>query len=70
MKKIGAVALTALLAGSAWSPYVVQANEDMIQHGKRRSGRILPITLERPVLSRILKTRKMNVWLLWKMMKG
>ena len=31
MKKIGAVALTALLAGSAWSPYVVQANEDVIQ---------------------------------------
>ena len=31
MKKIGAVALTVLLAGSAWSPYVVQANEDVIQ---------------------------------------
>ena len=31
MKKIGAVALTALLAGSAWSPYAVHANEDMIQ---------------------------------------
>ncbi len=30
MKKIGAVALTALLAGSAWSPYVVKANEDVI----------------------------------------
>ncbi|MGG0667327.1 stalk domain-containing protein [Lederbergia citrisecunda] len=31
MKKIGAVALTALLAGSAWTPFAVQANEDVIQ---------------------------------------
>ncbi|MCM3742588.1 copper amine oxidase N-terminal domain-containing protein [Sporosarcina luteola] len=31
MKKLGAVALTALLAGSALYPYAVQANEDMIQ---------------------------------------
>ncbi|MFS0691033.1 stalk domain-containing protein [Sporosarcina sp. 179-K 8C2 HS] len=31
MKKIGAVALTALLAGSALYPYAVQANEDVIQ---------------------------------------
>ncbi|WP_252503845.1 stalk domain-containing protein [Sporosarcina sp. Marseille-Q4943] len=31
MKKIGAVALTALLAGSAWYPFAVQANEDVIQ---------------------------------------
>lgn len=31
MKKIGAVALTALLAGSAWAPFAVQANEEVIQ---------------------------------------
>jgi len=31
MKKIGAVALTALLAGSAWAPLAVQASEDVIQ---------------------------------------
>jgi len=31
MKKFGAVALTALLAGSAWTPYAVQANDDVIQ---------------------------------------
>lgn len=31
MKKIGAVALTALLAGSAWAPFAVQANEGVIQ---------------------------------------
>ncbi|GEN83931.1 hypothetical protein SLU01_22430 [Sporosarcina luteola] len=31
MKKIGAVALTALLAGSAWTPYAVQAKEDVVQ---------------------------------------
>lgn len=30
MKKIGAVALTALLAGSAWVPLAVQANEDKV----------------------------------------
>ncbi|WP_262177670.1 copper amine oxidase N-terminal domain-containing protein [Saccharococcus sp. Marseille-Q5394] len=34
MKKIGAVALTALLAGSAWTPFAVQANEDVIQMEK------------------------------------
>lgn len=31
MKKIGAVALTALLAGSAWAPFAVQANEEVVQ---------------------------------------
>lgn len=31
MKKIGAVALTALLAGSAWTPFTVQANDEVIQ---------------------------------------
>ncbi|MFC5602298.1 stalk domain-containing protein [Sporosarcina koreensis] len=33
MKKFGALALTALLAGSAWAPFVVQANGDVIQVG-------------------------------------
>lgn len=31
MKKIGAIALTALLAGSALAPYAVQANEELVQ---------------------------------------